>query len=351
MVKRQRPLVAQAWGLFIYRKMKGDKLKNVILIVLIICGLGAVIGGVVFGLHGDNDSSGSAGFVTPTSTPTSTPITVTDQSGRTVTLDAIPERIISISPANTEILFALGLGDKVVGVTNYCNYPEEALDKEKVGGFSTPDIEKIIALEPDVIFAAPLHEAEIIPQMENLGLKVIAITPENLDETYDAIEVVGMVTGTQSAAVSLVQDMQSRVGLVTGLVAGLSYEDRLNVFYIVWHDPLMTAGGDTLAGQLIELAGGRNIFANLSGYATVSIEPVIDAEPQIIIAGTGMGSGANAPVEWAESEPLLQDTEAIEEGKVFSINTDLTGRFGPRIVDALYEMLELIHPELASQLE
>lgn len=276
---------------------------------------------------------------------------ITDQLGRTVIFDEIPERIISISPANTEILFALGLGDKVVGVTEYCNYPEEALDKEKVGGFSTPDMEMIISLEPDVIFAAPIQEAEIIPQLENLGLKVIAITPANLDETYDAIELVGIVTGTHETALGLISDMRSSVDSVTALVSTLSDEEKPNVFYIVWHDPLMTAGGDTLAGQLIELAGGRNIFANLSEYATVSIEPVIEAEPQIIIAGTGMGSGANAPVEWAENEPLLQDTEALEEGKVFSINTDLTGRFGPRIVDALYEMLELIHPELAEQLE
>ena len=276
---------------------------------------------------------------------------ITDQLGRTVIFDEIPERIISISPANTEILFALGLGDKVVGVTNYCNYPSEALEKEKVGGFSTPDIEKIISLEPDVIFAAPIHEAEIIPQLEGLGLTVVALTPATIEETYDAIELAGLVTGTQETAAALVSDMRSSVDVVKGLVANLSDEEKPNVFYIVWHDPLMTAGGDTLSGQLIGLAGGINIFGNLSQYPTVSIESLLFGEPQVIIAGTGHGSGASASLVWAQTEPRLQETEALMEGRVFEIDGDLTSRFGPRIVDGLYEMFELIHPELAAQLE
>ncbi len=326
-------------------------MKRAILVTLVICGLCIIIAGVVLGLRGNQDNTELGTTVTPTLIPTPTPMTITDQSGRTVTLDKIPERIISMAPANTEILFALGLGDKVVGVTNYCNYPSEALEKEKVGGFSTPDIEKIIALDPDVIFAAPIHEAEVIPQLEDLGLTVIALTPDTIDETYDAIELVGTITGAQESAASLVEDMRSSINVVTGLVNNISDDERPNVFYIVWHDPLMTAGGDTLPGQLIELAGGRNIFANLSGYPTVSIESLLYGEPQVIIAGTGMGSGADAPLEWAQSESQLQDTEALKEGRVFSINTDLTGRFGPRIVDALYEMLRLIHPELAAQIE
>jgi iron complex transport system substrate-binding protein len=278
-------------------------------------------------------------------------IQITDQLGRTVVFNGTPQRIISLAPANTEILFALGLSDKIIGVTSYCNYPAEALEKEMVGGFSTPDIEKIIALDPDVIFAAPIHEAEVIPQLENLGLTVIALTPETIDETYDAIELVGTVTGVQENASFLIENMKSEISVVTSLVANLSKQEKPNVFYIVWHDPLMTAGGDTLQGQLIELAGGNNIFNDLTSYPTVSLETVLDREPDIIIAGTSMGSGENAPLEWAQNESRLQGTEALKEGKVFSINTDFTGRFGPRIVDALYEMLRLIHPDLAAHLE
>lgn len=278
-------------------------------------------------------------------------IQVTDQLGRTVMLNSTPRRIISIAPANTEILFALGLGDNVVGDTTYCNYPPEAQNITKVKGFSNPDIEKIIALEPDVVFAAPIHEAQVIPQLERLGIKVIALVPTTINETYDAIELVGNVTGVQNEADVLIKSMKARINVVTSLVANLSAEEKPNVFYIVWHDPLMTAGGDTLPGQLIELAGGKNIFAELSDYSTVSLESLIYREPDVIIAGTSMGSGADAPLQWAQSESRLQDTEARKDGKVFSISTDLTGRFGPRIVDALEEMFRLIHPELAEKLK
>jgi iron complex transport system substrate-binding protein len=278
-------------------------------------------------------------------------IQVTDQLGRTVTLNGTPRRIISLAPANTEILFALGLGDKVVGVTDYCNYPPEAKNVSSVKGFSNPDIEKIMDLDPDVVFAAPIHEAEIIPQLESLRIKVIALAPTTIEATYDAIELVGNVTGVQETADTLVSNMKTRIDAVAKLVANLSDEEKPNVFYIVWHDPPMTAGGNTLPGQLVELAGGKNIFSELSDYPAVSLESLVDKEPDIIIAGTSMGSGENAPLEWAQSESRLQGTEARKSGKIFSINTDLTGRFGPRIVDALDEMLRLIHPELAEKLK
>ena len=275
----------------------------------------------------------------------------TDQLGRTVTLNGTPQRIISLAPANTEILFALGLGDKVVGDTDYCNYPAEAQNVSKVGGFSTPTIEKIVALEPYVVFAAPIHEDTVIPQLENLGIKVIALAPTTINETYDAIELVGNVTGVQKAADTLVKNMKARINAVTSLVANLSDKEKPNVFYIVWHDPLMSAGGDTLQSQIIELTGGKNIFVNSSGYPPVSLETVLDRNPDIIIASTGMGSGVDAPLNWALNESRLQVTNASKEGKIFSINTDLTGRFGPRIVDAVEEMFRLIHPDLATKLK
>ena len=293
----------------------------------------------------------AAACSTGNSTTTNGSIQITDQLGRTVTLNGTPQRIISLAPANTEILFALGLGDKVVGDTDYCNYPAEAQNVSKVGGFSTPTIEKIVALEPYVVFAAPIHEDTVIPQLENLGIKVIALAPTTINETYDAIELVGNVTGVQKAADTLVKNMKARINAVTSLVANLSDKEKPNVFYIVWHDPLMSAGGDTLQSQIIELTGGKNIFVNSSGYPPVSLETVLDRNPDIIIASTGMGSGVDAPLNWALNESRLQVTNASKEGKIFSINTDLTGRFGPRIVDAVEEMFRLIHPDLATKLK
>lgn len=279
-------------------------------------------------------------------------IEVTDQLGRVVRLDKVPQRIVSLAPSNTEILFALGLDDKVVGVTNYCDFPAEAKEKPKIGGFSTPDIEKIVALAPDLVVAAPIHEKGAIPQLESRGLKVLALAPRTVEDVMRAIEMAGRATGTESAARRLVTEMQTRIGAVASLVASLPAEARPRVFYVLWHDPLMTASPGTLQGQLIDMAGGRNIFANLSSmYPTVSLEMVLQRQPQVIIAGTGHDPGSAAPLEWAKSEARLKDTEALRQGRVLEIDANIVSRPGPRIVEGLEEMLHLIHPELAAKLK
>jgi len=278
-------------------------------------------------------------------------IELTDQLGRVVKLDKMPQRIISLAPQNTEILFALGLGDKVVGVTTYCNFPPEAQEKPKIGGFSTVDVEKVVSLSPDLVVAALIHEKETISQLESHGLKVLALAPKTLSEVTQAIELVGKATGTETQARRAVEDMETRMATVARLVAGLSAEGRPRVFYVVWHDPLMTAGGDTTQSELIDLAGGRNIFDDLSKYPTVDLEALLERQPQVIIAGSGHGSAQNSPLEWAKSEPRLKNTEALIQNRVFGIDADIVSRAGPRIVDGLEEMLRLIHPELAAKLK
>ena len=278
-------------------------------------------------------------------------IEITDQLGRVVKLDKVPQRIVSLAPQNTEILFALGLGDKVVGVTSYCNFPPEAQEKTIIGGFSTVDIEKVVSLSPDLVVAALIHEKETISQLESHGLKVLALAPKTLSEVKEAIELTGKATGTEPEALRLVDDINARMDAVAGLVSGLSEEARPRVFYVVWHDPLMTAGGDTMQSQLIDFAGGRNIFSDLTYYPTVGLETLLDRKPQVIIAAVGHGSAQNGPLDWAKSEPRLKNTEALVQGKVFGIDADIASRGGPRMVDALEEMFRLIHPELAEKLK
>lgn len=285
------------------------------------------------------------------SSPKQPAIQVTDELGRVVKLDKVPQRIVSLAPSNTEILFALGLGDKVVGDTTYCDYPPEAKDKPKIGGFSTPDIEKVVALNPDLVVAAPIHEKEVIPQLESRGLKVLTLAPETVDDVLKSIELVGDATGTQAAARKLVADMQARIKAISDLVTTLPADARPRVFYVVWQDPLMTAGHDTLQGQLIEMAGGKNMFSDLSGYPTVDLETVLQRQPQVIMAGVGHGSGQDVPLQWAKTEPRLKDTEARQQGKVLEVDANMVSRAGPRIVDGLEDMLRLIHPELAAKLK
>ncbi|MFQ5996256.1 MAG: ABC transporter substrate-binding protein [Dehalococcoidales bacterium] len=273
------------------------------------------------------------------------PLEMTDQAGRTVRIEKMPEKIISLAPSNTEILYALGLEDRLVGVTEYCDYPEAAKEKPKIGGFSTVDIERVVAIEPDLILAANIHKDEIIPQLERLGLTVLTLNPKTDKQVLEAINLIGQFTGKTEEAVQLTKQMESRIKAVTDKTMGLS--NRPKVFYILWHDPLMTVGRETIIHGLIEKAGGINIAADLAGeYPKPSLESVIMANPQVIIAGSGHGSGQDVPFYFALTEPRLAEVEARQNGRIYEIDSDLTSRPGPRIVEGLEKLAEFIHPEL-----
>ncbi len=234
----------------------------------------------------------------------------------------------------------------MVGVTDYCNYPPEVKQKPSIGGFSNPNIEKVVALSPDLVLAASIHQTGVIPNFEQRGITVFALDPKTLDDVLTAISLVGKITGREKEASRLVADMQARIKSVTDKTSNLPEAQKPKVFYVTWHDPLMAAGSGTLHDELIRKAGGVNIAQNLTGYAGISLEAVIQANPQVIIAGVGMGAGADAPFQFAKTEPRLKDTDARLKDRVYSINTELVGRAGPRIVDALEEFSRFIHPEL-----
>jgi len=284
-----------------------------------------------------------------TGTPTLSRNEFTDQAGRTIHLDKVPEKIVSLAPSNTEILFAIGLGDKIVGVTDYCDYPPEALDKAKIGGYWTPDIETIVSLSPDLVVAQALHETEIIPQLEKYGITSVVLEPTTLEEVLDAITLVGEITGKTKEASTLVKDMQSRINKVINKTKDLPESEKPGVFYLTWHDPLITVGSGNLGEDLISKAGGTNIFHSLEGSPTVSLEEVIQANPDVIIAGIGMGTGADAPLQFALDESRLEGTNARMNARIYSVPIDLAGRPGPRIVNALEDFLAAIHPELRDQ--
>jgi len=271
---------------------------------------------------------------------------ITDQLGRAVALDKPPQRIISLAPGNTETLFALGLADRVVAVTDYCNYPPEAETKPSIGGFNTPNIEEIVALSPDLVLATSIHEKKIIPQLEEKGITVFALDPRTLDETLESIILVGEITGKEEIASGLVTGMQNRIKAVTGKTDGLSAEHRPGVFYVTWHDPLKTAGSGTRHNEFIQKAGGVNIAAELDGYANISLETVIQANPEVIIAGVGMGTGKDLPFQFVIQEPRLKDIDARINNRVYEIDVDIAGRPGPRTADALEQFATFIHPRL-----
>jgi iron complex transport system substrate-binding protein len=281
--------------------------------------------------------------------PQSPPGNIVDGLGRQVTINAVPQRIVSLAPSNTEILFALGLGDKVVGVTEYCNYPEEAKTKPKVGGFSTVDIEKVVSLKPDLVLATNIHSKTIIPALENLGITVVALTPGSLNQVLDSITLAGKITGQDKEASELVGSLSARVNEITDKTEKLSPDQRPRVFYVTWHDPLMTAGTGTLSNDVISLAGGQNIASDIDGNKTIDLETVINRDPEVIIVSVGMGTGEDLPWQYIKSESRLSNTQALLNDRVYKIDGDLIHRPGPRIVDALERMAQFIHPELFEQ--
>jgi len=271
------------------------------------------------------------------------PLTITDDLGREVTIPEQPERIISLSPANTEILFALGLGEKVVGITNVCNYPPQAQEKEKIGDYDNPNLEKIIELKPDLIMVSYGSPMKIINQLEELNYTVVGLNPKNIDDIIFSIIMVGKVTGKNEEAARLTGEMKKRIETVLSRTSTLTENNKPRVLYVVWYKPLWTAGSGTFIDELIRKAGGTNIAGDITGWPKMNLETVIERNPQVIIVGEGHPGGL---VEAVKGEGLLWITDAFKYNKIYTIDADIVSRTGPRIVDALEKMAKIIHPEL-----
>jgi iron complex transport system substrate-binding protein len=263
---------------------------------------------------------------------------VVDDLGRLVAINGTPQRIISLAPSNTEILFALGLGDEVVGVTMYCDYPPEAQDKEKVGDYYGPDIEKIIALQPDLILATDFHRFDLIPALEQQGFAVFAVAPQTLDDVLESIQKIGEITGKEAQASELVNGMRNKIEEVEEQTKEL--EQKPSVFYMTWHDPMWTVGRNTWIDDLINIAGGVNIFSQyFESGAMVEIEWVILLNPEIIIT-------SEWSYDWALNATELASTDASQTGRIYTFDDDLAQRPGPRLIEGLDWFAYLIHPEI-----
>jgi len=277
---------------------------------------------------------------------------VTDQAGRVVRIEKMPEKIISLAPSNTEIVFALGLEGELVGVTEYCDYPEAAKDKLKIGGFSTVDIEKVVEIQPDLILAVNIHKKEVIPELERLGLTVVCLDPTTLEKVLEAITLIGQCTDAEDEASRLVAEMRNRIEAITSKTANLTEAQKPRVFVIMWHDPLNSTGPG-LRHDIIVKAGGINIVGELlsEAYPTVTLEWVIDTNPEVIIAGVGMGTGEDLTFQFALNEERLAGVDARIHNRVYQIDLDLFGRPGPRIVQGLEQVAKMIHPAIFGEVE
>jgi iron complex transport system substrate-binding protein len=273
------------------------------------------------------------------------PMQITDDLGRQVTIKEAPQRIVSLAPAITESLFALELGDKVVGVTNYCNYPAEAKEKPKIGGFSTPSAELVVAARPDLVLATKINES-YVPQLENAGLTVVVIESLNLPQVLEDIKLIGQVTGASAAAGNLTADMQKRIDSITAKVSALPDEQKPAVYFEIWPDPLTTGGSKSFVNSLITMAGGKNIASDVEqDWVNLSPEMILARDPQVAII-CHHGSSAQT-VEDFKSRKGWEQVSAIKNNRIGLVSDENTVvRTGPRVVQGFEFMAKLIHPDL-----
>jgi iron complex transport system substrate-binding protein len=273
-------------------------------------------------------------------------LTFTDGLGREVRLSGSPQRIISLAPSNTEILFAIGAGDQVVGRDTLSNFPEGVNKVTDIGStFDALNTELIVSLEPDLVLAAEINTPEQVKQLEDLGLTVYYLkNPSTLEEMYGNLELVAQMTGHEKEAATLIESLKARVAAVDEKIAPIS--SRPGVFYeLDATDPAKpyTAGKGTFITQLIERAGGYNIASDLEGYPQMSLEQVVAADPAFIILGDAR---YGVTPESIAQRPGWENLSAVKNGKVLPFDDDLVSRPGPRLVDALEELAKLLRPEL-----
>lgn len=277
------------------------------------------------------------------------PRTVTDDSGREVTIEAPPERIVSLAPSNTEIVCALGACDRLVGVTDFDDFPAEVSEVPKVVVQTQVDLERLVAAEPDLVLAAgnELTPSSVIQQIDGLGVPVLVIYPESLAEVYADIQLVADALDRRAEADRLVDELRLRVATVEAAVEGAS---RPRALYEVFHaeGTTYTAGEGSFLASLLEIAGADPVTGDAEGV--MEAEELVAADPDLILLGTASYDPTLAAPEAAlaavRARPGWSELAAVREGNVIPYLEDIvTTRPGPRIVDGLEALARAIHPD------
>lgn len=275
------------------------------------------------------------------------PVTVTDDIGRTVTITSSPQRIVCITPSTTEIAYALGLGDKIVGVDVYSDYPPEAILKQNISNIYTPDPEEVARLNPDLVllysFSGPGDPN--VDAIENLGINVIALKPTNLSGIINDILLVGRVTGKIEEAETFASQLNETINNIVDKVSGVTTKPKVYIEY--WYPPPWTFGPNTWGDEIIRIAGGINAFGDApTDYIQTTDEDVIARNPDVIISLYGAQHLHFATLEEMKQRHGWASIKALQNGKVYLLDENLIVRPGPRIVMGLEAVASFLHPEL-----
>jgi cobalamin transport system substrate-binding protein len=267
---------------------------------------------------------------------------VTDQTGRSVEIPERPERLVSLAPSITETLFALGLGDKVVGDTDYCEYPPEARLKPHIGPILNPNLERIVAIKPDLVLGSrEANRIETAAQLERLGIPVYGVTAQTVDETLSSIEDLGRVLNCEAEARRLVRELRERIESVERRIAN---RPKPKVLFVVWYRPLTTAGPRSFVADVVRRAGGVSISEDLSGeWPRMSLEEALRRDPDVILFPHAESFAPS--VEDLTTLPGWKDLRAVKDHRLYFVSDSII-RPSPRLVDALEEVAGFLHPDL-----
>ena len=267
------------------------------------------------------------------------PLTLIDSMGREITLESEPKRVISVGPNITETIYAIGAEDKLIARTDYCDYPEDVLNKDSIGSLREPNIEKILELNPDLIIASTHFDPEVLKKLEGLNLKVAVLYgEESFEGAYNTIEKTGIFLNKEVNAQKIIEDMKSKVNDV---IEAVKDQPKPEIYYVVSYGEGgdYTATGETFISQIIEMAGGKNAADDAQGWK-YNIEKLVEKDPDILIC----------PKYFDSKQGIIQangykELTAVKEGRLFEIDNNMLDRQGPRIADGLEELAKILHPD------
>jgi len=265
------------------------------------------------------------------------PVTITDDASRSVTIEVEPKRIVSLAPANTEIVDALELFDRLVGVTTYDDYPAAVKDIAKVGDFVSPNMEAVAAAKPDFVLVTGGVQADVIAKLEALGAKVVVVDPKNVEGVYSGIGTVAKVTGTTAKGDEVIAKMKTELADIERRVS--KAKPRRAFIEIGWN-PLWTAGTGTLLDDLLTRAGGVNVVTQ-PDYVGYSVEQLVKDQPEVYL-GTLTSLGDPLALE---QRPGYASLAAVEAGSIYQLDDNLVSRPGPRVVKGVREIAKVLHPD------
>lgn len=289
--------------------------------------------------------------ISQTPTESTGPFWVIDDVGRNVTIYKYPpERIVSLSPSSTEILFALGLGEKVVGVDTYSDYPEETENITKVGSFATISIEAVLGLTPDLVVATGGVQRPVVEELEeplrSINGSIVVLYPKNVSAVLSDISLVGKITGRMAEANILVADMEERIQEVVDQTQDVS---RLRVYVeYYFNGGYWSFGSQSMINEMIYKAGGVNIFSDYAGtYMSTNDEAIFNADPEVIVISKGaMADSCGLTPDVIKGRAGWDQLSSIQNDRIYEIDEPIITRPGPRIVDAIEELASKFYPEI-----